>query len=176
VLSDRTIRTLLERADGRLSIATPSAFPMSDEQFQPASVDLRLADIKGALAVKIPAEDPWVFNIPPGVFALGSTIEWVTLGKQVVGQVHGKSSWARRGLMVECAGLVDPGFSGQLTLELKNLTEKTIRVEQGKRICQLSLDWVDTVPDRVYGDPALRSRYQGQEGPTPAREWAEAGR
>ena len=57
------------------------------------------------------------FILHPGRFVLAGTLEWkfpATLG----GYVTGKSTWARRGLIIEAAADIHPGFSGCLTLEL----------------------------------------------------------
>lgn len=152
MLSDRTIRKLMREERLRLSAEDP----MTDEQYQPASIDLRFGSHIAML---------------PGQFALGHTMEEVWMDKMLVGRVDGKSSWARRGLSVHCAGFIDPGFRGQITLELFNMSTDMIIVEKGKRIAQISFDWLDDRPDRVYGDEGLRSRYQGQTGATEAREW-----
>jgi dCTP deaminase len=82
-----------------------------------------------------------------------------------VGFVMGKSSWAREGLLVEAAGLVDPGFTGEITLELSNLTDEVLEIEQGLRIAQLCvavLDAPTAVPYWAVG------HYNGQSGPTPS--------
>lgn len=155
-LSDRSIRRML--GVGQLGIEPRP----HDRRFQPATVDLTLGDVRG--------ENGLPFVMRPGAFTLGSTIERITLPRNVSAIVKGKSTWARRGLMVECAGFVDPGFDGQLTLELKNLHEDndiTLRFEDA--ICQIAFYVTDTACARQYGDPDLGSHYQGQFGPTPAR-------
>lgn len=152
MLSDRTIRKLIDQ--GRLKITAPVA--MRDEQFQPASIDLRMAEAT---------------IVQPLSFVLGYTLESLELDQMLAGRVEGKSSWARRGLSVHCAGFIDPGFRGQITLELFNYTAFPIVVNHCRRIAQISFEWMDDRPNRVYGDPGLRSRYQDQTGATPAREW-----
>lgn len=167
MLSDKTIRRLVEK--GELTIDVTDGECLFDDQFQPASVDLRL----GGLSYKdgTPAGLPslranrcaW---LPARKFMIGSTIEFIGLCENLVGNVEGKSTCAREGLMVEAAGLVDPGFRGQLTLELFNMSDEPIRLNYGALICQLTLDWMDTTPDRTYGHSDLGSHYQGQQGPT----------
>lgn len=163
MLSDRSIRRLLSKTDGQLAIK--SSLAIQDSQFQPASFDLRLGDVARARATH--GETQWW--IEPFTFYLASTAETVTLGECLAGRVEGKSSWARQGLIVHCAGFVDPGFSGEITLELFNLTRSPIAIMAGQRVAQICFDWMDDRPDRVYGAPGLRSRYMGQKGPTPAR-------
>lgn len=107
----------------------------------------------------------------PKRFYLAATIETVGLGPMLAGQVHGKSSWARKGLQVHSAGFVDPGFAGVIVLELFVMSDAPVEVQRGKRICQMSFEWMDTRPTRLYGDPLLRNRYNGQDTVTAAREW-----
>ncbi len=54
----------------------------------------------------------------PGVFYLGATIEEIHAPHHAV-IVCGKSSEARKALVVEAAGLVEPGFRGNVTLEIR---------------------------------------------------------
>lgn len=146
-------------AKGSLDI---SPYP-ADECFQPATVDLTL----GALRTPDGRGLPYVLR--PGEFLLGATLEVVQLPRNLAGQVKGKSTWARRGLLVECAGFIDPGFRGNIVLELKNLHEKQdILLRYKDRIAQIAFTLTDTACDRPYGHPDLDSHYQNQNGVTPA--------
>lgn len=167
MLSDRSIKTALER--GEISIT--SEVPIDPIQFQPVSVDLRLGRLMDADDIEALGPRGWerLVSIKPRGFLLGSTLEEIELSPNIVGQVHGKSTRARQGLIVEAAGLIDPGFRGQLTLEIFNMTEWEIELMWGMLICQVTFDFVTTTPDRAYGHPELGSHYQGQTGPTPAR-------
>ena len=109
------------------------------------------------------------FTLYPGEFALAHTQEVITLPNWVQGKVDGKSSRARNGLVVENAGIVDPGFKGQITLELYNLCSRPILLRPGLRIAQITFNTLDHGANRPYGYPDLGSHYQGQMGPTPAR-------
>lgn len=179
MLADSEIRRALGMTDepiaGDLHIFTidpggdREPLGLEDWQIQPVSVDLLLGDIDDAPFAERVGDDPWTFTLPPGWFCLGSTMEYVEMPATLAGIVAGKSSIARRGLQVEAAGLVDPGFRGQLTLELVNLSGEHIDVVQGEPICQIYFHRVDGVVERPYGSKGLRSRYQGQRGPTPAR-------
>lgn len=57
--------------------------------------------------------------LPPGAFALASTMEHFCIPDDVVAIVHDKSSLARQGLAVQNT-VADPGWRGYLTLELSN--------------------------------------------------------
>ena len=79
------------------------------------------------------------FILHPGAFVLAATLEWIKLPNNLAGLVTGKSSWGRRGLVIETAPGVHPGFGGCLTLELANVGEVPIAIYPGLRIAQLFL-------------------------------------
>lgn len=79
------------------------------------------------------------FILHPGRFVLGITLEWIRLPQQIAGYVTGKSSWGRRGLIIETAAGIHPGFSGCLALELANVGELPIALRPGMPICQIFL-------------------------------------
>jgi deoxycytidine triphosphate deaminase len=104
--------------------------------------------------------------LKPGVFCLGSTIETFAMPNYVVGFVVGKSTLAREGLQIEAAGLIDPGFWGDITLELKNLHhEDEIILKSGSPIGQVYFMHIDEPVDYSYG-PDNGNHYQGQLGVT----------
>lgn len=158
LLSDGTLKALLGKGDIAI-VPEPE-----DVQFQPCSIDLRLG-----MSFR-PLEGPGVLSdrylLRPGEFVLGSTAERVTVGSSFVGQVHGRSTWARRGLQVHAAGLIDPGFSGDITLELRNLGPIPLPLLAGRRICQITFERLDWPAARPYGHQALQSHYQHQMGAT----------
>lgn len=158
MLSDRSIRKQIE--EGNLVVS-----PVSLSQLQPVSIDLRLGAVLSDTDTS-----PWHgdYTMKPQEFILGSTYERVRLGNNLVGQVHGKSTRARQGLIVHAAGLVDPGFEGQLTLEMFNMSSEPIFLKQLMLIAQISFEHVSCTPERPYGHPDLNSHYQGQRGPTRA--------
>lgn len=109
------------------------------------------------------------FDVHPSQFVLAHTLESIHLGDCLAAQVYGKSSIGRVGLEVENAGYIDPGFHGQITLELKNTTGYTIRLTCGMPIAQMAVHRLSSPAVRPYGHPARASRYQGQTGATPSR-------
>jgi deoxycytidine triphosphate deaminase len=77
------------------------------------------------------------------------------------------SSLGRLGLLIHStAGYVDPGWKGNLTLELSNVANLPIALYAGMRIGQISFFKMSSPVERPYGSPELRSRYQGQREPT----------
>lgn len=133
-----------------------------DLSIEPVSIDLHLSEID--LNDEVHRQDPVVLK--SGIFCLGSTIETFIMPDHIVGYVVGKSTNAREGLQIEAAGLIDPGFQGTITLELKNLHhEDEIILRPGDSIGQVYFSFVDHPVDIPYG-PMNGNHYQGQRGVT----------
>jgi dCTP deaminase len=179
VLSDRSIREALDA--GRIKID-----PFDDSCIQPSSVDLhvdqyfrlfrnhtsRVIDVRenqeDLTELVDTGDDPLILH--PGEFVLGSTMEKVTLPADLVARLEGKSSLGRLGLLIHStAGFVDAGWDGHLTLELSNVANLPITVYPRMKIGQISFLQMTTAADKPYGSDGLKSKYQGQWGPTPSR-------
>jgi deoxycytidine triphosphate deaminase len=77
------------------------------------------------------------------------------------------SSLGRLGLLIHStAGYVDPGWRGNLTLELSNVANLPIALYYGMKIGQISFFKMSSPVDRPYGSPELGSKYQDQSEPT----------
>jgi dCTP deaminase len=180
ILSDRTIREELKA--GRIVIE-----PIDERNIQPSSVDLHVDryfrvfrnDTTPYIDPKDPQEDltelvevidDRAFILHPGEFVLGSTLERVALPNDLVARLEGKSSMGRLGLLIHStAGFVDAGWDGHLTLELSNVANLPIAIYPGMKIGQISFLKMTTAADQPYGSKEVRSKYQGQRGPTPSR-------
>ena len=82
-------------------------------------------------------------EIPPGRLILGFTQEYVRLPPTLAGRVEGKSSIARRGLLIHVtAPTIQVGFEGQIQLEFYNLGPAPLLLLPGRPICQLVLEQV----------------------------------
>jgi len=80
------------------------------------------------------------------------------------------SSLGRLGLIVHAtAGYIDPGFDGNITLELSNVANLPILLYPGMKIGQISFFAMSTPAERPYGHPSLGSKYKGQSAPTASR-------
>jgi dCTP deaminase len=186
IFSDRTIREAI--ASGRISLD-----PYDPSLVQPSSIDVRCdhrfrvfenhryphIDPKSPQAdltteIKATEDDPFILH--PGEFVLGNTLEVVGLGDDVVARLEGKSSLGRLGLLIHStAGFIDPGFTGQVTLELSNVANLPITIYPGMKIGQISFYEMTTAADRPYGSAELGSKYQGQRGPTASRMFNDFG-
>jgi dCTP deaminase len=149
------------RCDHRFRVFHPGRYPFIDvKQAMPDLTEL------------VEIDDGRAFILHPGEFVLGATLERISLPDDLVARLDGKSSLGRLGLQVHStAGLADPGFTGQITLELSNMTRLPISLYPGMRVAQLVFEMLSTPADRPYGHGGLNSKYQGQSGPTPSQYW-----
>lgn len=69
-------------------------------------------------------------------FQLASAIEEFTMPNYLIGMVHDKSTWARKGLSVFNT-VIEPGWEGFLTLELVYHSNKTLFIPAGTGIAQV---------------------------------------
>ncbi|MCA9581296.1 MAG: dCTP deaminase [Myxococcales bacterium] len=183
ILSDQDLQARLDRGDIVID-------PLDDPglQIQPASIDLRLdshfivytlphmpcLDPRDPATIEtytrpidIPEGDAFILH--PGEFALGSTYERVKVPADLVARVEGRSSIGRLAVVVHAtAGFIDPGFEGQITLELANLGGCAVKLYPGMRISQIVFHTMTSPAERPYG-PARGSKYQGQSGPVASR-------
>jgi dCTP deaminase len=83
------------------------------------------------------------FLLHPGSLALVPTLEWIKLPKDIIGNVTARSTWAREGLSIATAVLIEPGYEGIATLELANLGDIPIALYPGLRIAQIAFAIVD---------------------------------
>lgn len=163
ILSDKTIKKKL--ANKELIID-----PIDNLQIQPASVDMRLGNDflkvdENSLPV-MTLNDEVNYKevngseiiIPPHSFLLATTKEYIKLPDNLTAFVEGRSSIGRMGLFIQNAGWVDPGFEGQITLELYNANRLPIKLESDRRICQLVFASMDKEADNPY-----QGKYQGQK-------------
>lgn len=163
ILSDKTLRKML--ADGSLVVD-----PITDESIQPASIDCRLGDhylliedthmdiLTLDSEIKYRDIEGDSITIPPHTFLLATIAEYVKLPNDLTAFVEGRSSIGRIGLFIQNAGWVDPGFEGRITLELYNANSLPIKLQKGRRICQLVFAKMDQEAENPY-----RGKYQGQE-------------
>jgi dCTP deaminase len=78
------------------------------------------------------------FLLHPGSLALVPTLEWLKLPSDVLGTVTARSTWAREGLSIATATLIEPRYEGIATLELANLGQIPIALYPGLAIAQIA--------------------------------------
>ena len=177
VLSQPDIRKAVE--DGHISFSPV----LEDNQWGEASVDLRLGfsftvlrDLPGvkvsvADGLKtLGAADFWrtqelkekddlgkveTYTVEPGEFVLAMTHERVTVPRDMIARIEGRSTYARVGLsMHQTAPWIQPGWDGQIILEIMNNGPLQIELTPLKdRPCQLTFFTLSSpVPeDMAYG-------------------------
>ncbi|WP_248515820.1 dCTP deaminase [Salinarchaeum laminariae] len=105
------------------------------------------------------------FILHPGDFVLATTKERVAIPDDLIAHVEGRSSLGRLAIVVHAtAGIVDPGYEGQITLELSNLGTAPVALTPDMRISQLTFTKLSSAAERPYGKER-GSKYQGQSGP-----------
>lgn len=169
ILSDKTLKRMLN--EGELYV-----HPLeSITQIQPASIDIRIGDTfatvkdtESVITFDMPTEYSVVkkksFLLQPHQFILATTEEYFKLPDNLTAFVEGRSSVGRMGLFIQNAGWVDPGFEGEITLELYNASDKPILLEAGARVGQLVFAQLDQHAENPYN-----GKYQKQKGATGSR-------
>lgn len=178
MISDGTLRKMMHTGHLQVRYGNESGRTVRHRQIQPASIDVTLDhllkewweyDQEAGRLVLVRTEQVGRLDLQPKGFVLGSTYEWVGLPSNVLMKVEGKSSLARLGVEIECAGYADPGFRGNITLEITNHHPcRTIPLQAGMPIAQFRFEYTDTDVERPYGHPDLNSHYQGQKEVTPS--------
>ena len=169
ILSDRTILKMLDEKSLVIN-------PVTKEQIQPASVDIRLGNTFGVVddtpsnIITLESQINYktittdTYLIMPGEFVLATTMEYFELPDNLTAFVEGRSSLGSMGLFIQNAGWVDPGFKGEITLELYNANRCAIELKAGRRVGQLVFAEMDAPAINPYN-----GKYQGQMGATGSR-------
>jgi len=178
VLSDKDIK--YEVINGGLMIE-----PYAEKHVEPASMDLRLGEsFKKSNGISNTESGEFVQPVSlssntdcidwkstnndvllqPGDFVLASTKEYIEIPDYLVGQVEGRSSIGRMGISIhQTAGYIDPGFNGNITLELTNHGPVEVLLSRGDRVCQIVFNRLSQPAEDPYGHED--SQYQNQSGP-----------
>ncbi len=167
LLSDRDLKSLLSA--GKLVVE-----PL-DKNINPTSIDLRLG------STLIQYTDPIIrldtkpkykeiditsegYLLAPGEFVLGMTKEIVSIPNGYQGFIETKGNIARAGIQVHNGdGHIDPGFSGNITLEICNMHRNgsSILLAPDIYVCQLFVYKLSSECDAPY-----KGRYSGHRKPT----------
>lgn len=160
ILSDNDIKKMLK--DGTLKIK-----PLKGDQIGPASVDLtlgnewyffkdeysrKIVDLREtgfdeAYEMKKAAE----ITLKPGELCLGKTLERLTLPKNVMGKLEGRSRYARMGVIIHLtSALVQPGSDNRQVLEIVNLAPFPIKLHAGMRVSQVVFELLKSDTGRPY--------------------------
>ncbi len=185
ILSDNDLKELIKSENAVYSDKKDLDL---DLQLGPSSLDLRLGYEFGILNTRklelIDTRDMQKYDayikkeehtpedgvvIHPGEFILGSTLETINVPKDKVARVEGRSSYGRLGIIVHAtAGFIDPGFEGDITLEIQNLGNAPVKIYPEDRVCQIVFESMTSEAGKPYGDKK-DTKYMGQTGATGSR-------
>jgi dCTP deaminase len=159
---------LAEMNAGRLVVT-----PFHADQLGAASIDLTLGEEirvieNGSEPIQVLADadyrdhtrvlrldEPYVLE--PGCTIHGITLERITLPRDLCGFLEGRSRFARLGLMIHVtSAFVQPGVSNRQVLEMSNVSNRSLRIHPGVRLCQIVLL-------RTEGEAAYQGRFSTQE-------------
>jgi dCTP deaminase len=118
------------------------------KQIDPAS----MVDFKGPVAI-----------VPPNSFALGRTIEYFRIPRNVMTICLGKSTYARCGIITNVTPF-EPEWEGHVTLEISNTTPLPAKIYAHEGIAQVLFFESDEPCEISYRD--RKGKYQAQRGIT----------
>jgi dCTP deaminase len=98
--------------------------------------------------------------IPPNSFALGRSVEYFRIPRQVLCVCLGKSTYARCGIIVNITPF-EPEWEGYVTLEISNTTPLPAKIYAGEGIAQVLFFEGDEACQVSYADK--KGKYQHQK-------------
>ena len=176
VLSDRDIKQYLK--EGRIVLEG-----FNHENIDPCSVDLTLSNkirvfryneipfidtkekIPDTHMQLIDVEEGKPIIIHPGELILALTNEYLKMPDDLVATLDGRSSLGRLGIVVHStANSFDPGFEGNPTLEISNISKIPISLWPGMKICRLTFTKLSSPAETPY-NKREKSKYHQQISP-----------
>lgn len=104
--------------------------------------------------------------VPPNSFALGRSVEYFRIPREVLVICIGKSTYTRCGIIVNVTPL-EPEWEGYVTIEISNTTPLPAKIYANEGIAQLLFIESSEVCKTSYADKA--GKYQAQKGITLAK-------
>jgi len=102
------------------------------------------------------------YKLKPGEFLIGSTTEKVTIPNGLFGLIETKGNIARAGIQIHNTdGHIAPGFSDNITLEIKNNSNHSIIIYPNIAFAQIYFFKATSKSLKPYN-----SKYQNQKGGT----------
>ncbi len=176
IKSDRWIR--------RMAVEKGMIKPFEDRQVRKGAIsyglssygyDVRIADeFKIFTNINTTIVDPKAFDprsfvdyqggvaaIPPNSFALGRSVKYFKIPRNVLTICVGKSTYARCGIITNVTPF-EPEWEGYVTLEISNTTPLPARIYANEGIAQVLFFESDEICETSYAD--RQGKYQGQQG------------
>ena len=104
--------------------------------------------------------------IPPNSYALGRSLEYFRIPRDVLAICFGKSTYARCGVVVNVTPL-EPEWEGYVTISISNTTPLPAKIYSNEGIAQVLFLGADQVCETSYADKA--GKYQAQKEITPPK-------
>jgi dCTP deaminase len=98
------------------------------------------------------------FVLPPHSYALGVSLERISMPNNVMGITDGKSTYARQGTIINVTP-IEPGWSGFLTICIVNPLVFPARIYANEGIVQIMFMKLEEDVASAYGD----GKYQNQQ-------------
>ena len=99
--------------------------------------------------------------VPPNSFALGRSVEYFRIPRNVLTLCVGKSTYARCGIIVNVTPF-EPEWEGFVTLEISNTTPLPAKIYGNEGLCQVIFFESDEQCEVSYKDK--KGKYQSQPG------------
>jgi dCTP deaminase len=99
--------------------------------------------------------------IPPNSFALGRSVEYFRIPREIMTICVGKSTYARCGIITNVTPF-EPEWEGFVTLEISNTTPLPAKIYANEGIAQVIFFEADEVCAVSYAD--RQGKYQAQQG------------
>jgi dCTP deaminase len=99
--------------------------------------------------------------VPPNSFALGRSVEYFKIPRNVLTICVGKSTYARCGIITNVTPF-EPEWEGFVTLEISNTTPLPAKIYANEGIAQVLFFESDEACQTSYAD--RQGKYQGQQG------------
>ena len=125
------------------------------------NVDSAIVDPKDFSPTSFVDRRGQVCVIPPNSFALGHTVEYFRVPRDVLVVCLGKSTYARCGIIVNVTPL-EPEWEGQVTIEISNTTPLPAKIYAFEGICQFLFLRGESACETSYADKA--GKYMRQRG------------
>lgn len=89
------------------------------------------------------------FELSPLSFALGTSLELISMPANIMGLCDGKSTYARCGIIINVTP-IEPGWSGHLTMHIANPTPFPVRIYANEGIVQIMLYQLSSDVEQAY--------------------------
>ena len=134
----------------------------TEERLRPAAYTLTIgddyADSTGKRG-KLSESDP-SFEMPPNSIVFVSTTESLDLPYYIAARFNLRVDWVYKGILLGTGPQVEPGFRGQLSCPLYNLTNRPVTISRGELFATIDFErtssFVDVMPDKVRECEAFR--------------------